>query len=127
MSHSDWFARAACRDEDMDLFFADGVAGHFEPALAVCAGCPVQKPCVAYAMRHNLEFGVWGATTPTQRKRMLREQGRAKNTNLAPRAARNIGNARHGTRWGYIKGCMCEDCTNAERDYRRERSKREMA
>ena len=25
-----------------------------------------------------------------------------------------------GTNWGYIKGCRCDDCTKAHRDYQRE-------
>lgn len=27
---------------------------------------------------------------------------------------------KHGTRWGYIKGCDCEACVQANRDYQRD-------
>lgn len=38
-----------------------------------------------------------------------------------PRVLMDIGDARHGTRTGYVKGCRCEPCTQANRDQNRAR------
>ena len=41
-------------------------------AREICADCPVQTECLAFALRHD-EPGVWAGTTPAQRHRMRRE------------------------------------------------------
>lgn len=42
----------------------------------------------------------------------------------APRVLLDIGDARHGTRTGYVKGCRCDDCTHANRAEAAERAAR---
>ena len=46
----DWRHRAACRDEDPELFFPIGNTGpalvQIEEAKAVCRRCPVIEPCL---------------------------------------------------------------------------------
>jgi WhiB family redox-sensing transcriptional regulator len=68
----DWTNEAGCRNADPELFFPDGTAG---PALSqvaqatrVCQSCPVRTPCLVYAMEHSPGFGVWGGTTPEERR-----------------------------------------------------------
>ncbi|GGK17374.1 hypothetical protein GCM10010124_07410 [Pilimelia terevasa] len=64
-----WRANGACRRADPDLFFP---APH-EPALAalaVCRGCPVQGSCLAWALDVGDCHGVWGGTTPKERRAM---------------------------------------------------------
>jgi WhiB family transcriptional regulator, redox-sensing transcriptional regulator len=41
-------------------------------ARAICAQCEVQGECLEFALRHpeETEFGVWGGTTPGQRRRL---------------------------------------------------------
>jgi WhiB family transcriptional regulator, redox-sensing transcriptional regulator len=50
----DWRASAACRNEDPDLFFpvgtTDFVLGQIREAKAVCGRCPVQQPCLDWAL-----------------------------------------------------------------------------
>lgn len=70
-----WQERAACRNEDAELFFC------VEPesvrhALAVCAGCEVREACLAQAMAARETFGVWGGTTETERRRIFRRERR---------------------------------------------------
>jgi WhiB family transcriptional regulator, redox-sensing transcriptional regulator len=69
--HQNWRNRAACRHYDPDLFFPEGAAGpaqqQTEQAKRVCQSCPVQAPCLCFALRHRLVFGIWGATTPEER------------------------------------------------------------
>ena len=45
-----------------------------EAAIDMCRKCPVLKQCLEYALRHpeSAEYGVWGGTTATQRRRTLR-------------------------------------------------------
>ena len=68
----DWRLSAACRDLDPDLFFPIGTAG---PAVAqvaeakrVCLTCPVRKHCLAWAVRHYQDYGIWGGMTELERK-----------------------------------------------------------
>jgi WhiB family redox-sensing transcriptional regulator len=39
-------------------------------ARQVCYSCPVQEPCLAYALTHPDLTGVWAGTTPRQRAQL---------------------------------------------------------
>lgn len=73
MTAATWREQAACRDIPTNTFFplpADK-AGAAE-ALAVCAGCPVVRPCLADALHtRDIEFGIRGGTAPEQRRALL--------------------------------------------------------
>ena len=45
-----------------------------EAAIDMCRKCPVLKQCLEYALRHPeyTEYGIWGGTTPPQRRRISR-------------------------------------------------------
>lgn len=34
---------------------------------AICAGCPERKECLEYALKEEIEHGIWAGTTPAQR------------------------------------------------------------
>ncbi|MGY0065558.1 WhiB family transcriptional regulator [Streptomyces sp. QTS137] len=72
----DWRTRAACRDEDPDLFFPIGTSGpalfQTEQAKAVCRRCPVQQQCLDWAMESGQSLGVWGGTSETERRALKR-------------------------------------------------------
>lgn len=68
-----WRKLAACRDEDPELFFAWD-EDDIDAAKAICAGCPVIRPCLDYALKHEKE-GVWGGTTEDERKRIRKSHG----------------------------------------------------
>ena len=61
-----WRDRAACKGMDPALFFPQRGNAVAAP-LAVCAQCPVQAPCRAFAIRFR-EPGVWGGTTGRDRR-----------------------------------------------------------
>lgn len=71
-----WRETAACRDADPDLFFPLGPAGpalvRVEEAKRVCRACPVQAPCLAWALDHGVGSGVWGGTTEDERRALRR-------------------------------------------------------
>ncbi|MCD0480876.1 WhiB family transcriptional regulator [Streptacidiphilus sp. ASG 303] len=67
-----WWRTAACVDKDPDLFFPVGSAGpalvQLAEAKAVCAGCPVARDCLEWALRTGQEDGVWGGMTADERR-----------------------------------------------------------
>ncbi|GHE49817.1 hypothetical protein GCM10018785_19220 [Streptomyces longispororuber] len=60
----DWIRRAACTDEDPELFFPVGTTGpaerEQEEAKRICERCPVMRQCLTYALRSGQTSGVWG-------------------------------------------------------------------
>jgi WhiB family transcriptional regulator, redox-sensing transcriptional regulator len=75
---ADWRAAGACAQADPDLFFpisSTGRAlGQFAKAKAICAACPVRRPCLEFALENDLVYGIWGGTTPAERQARRREQ-----------------------------------------------------
>lgn len=71
-----WRDQAACRHTDPDLFFPTGSTGtaidQIEAAKAVCRSCPVQDPCLQFALETNQEPGVWGGTDEAERRQLRR-------------------------------------------------------
>jgi WhiB family redox-sensing transcriptional regulator len=66
----DWEDSAACRGGDADVFFASGGTQEYR-AKAVCRACPVRFECLAYALKHRVEHGVWGGLTDRERRKVL--------------------------------------------------------
>ena len=75
----DWRHRAACRDEDPELFFPIGNTGpalvQIEEARAVCRRCPVIEPCREFALQTREPFGVWGGLAEAERRLILERRG----------------------------------------------------
>jgi WhiB family transcriptional regulator, redox-sensing transcriptional regulator len=69
----------ACHGADPDLFFPIGTTGaasrQAEMAKRICRACPVQIQCLAWALQNGVTDGVWGGTTPDER-RMIRSLSR---------------------------------------------------
>lgn len=77
-----WSARPACAEADPDLFFRPdrgGIGNGEEPqerhdregeAKEFCAGCPVDRECLAFALKYRLT-GVWGGTNDEERRRLV--------------------------------------------------------
>ena len=67
-----WRGGAACLNYDPDLFFPEGTAGpalrQADQAKRVCQSCPVRTPCLGFALRHGVAFGIWGGTTAEERR-----------------------------------------------------------
>jgi WhiB family transcriptional regulator, redox-sensing transcriptional regulator len=68
-----WLEQARCRGVDPDQFFVRGAA-QARPAIRLCEGCPVQAPCLEYAVANDIDFGVWGGLTERQRRSLQRRQ-----------------------------------------------------
>ncbi|WP_216205344.1 WhiB family transcriptional regulator [Amycolatopsis aidingensis] len=78
---TDWRHRAACRDEDPELFFPVSDVGpgaaQVAQAKAVCARCPVRAQCLQYALDNGLDYGIYGGTTERERRDLVRRSRRA--------------------------------------------------
>jgi hypothetical protein len=60
----------ACRDVDREIFFPPK-GGTGVPAKRICAACPVQADCLAWALATREPHGVWGGMSAWQRREML--------------------------------------------------------
>lgn len=66
-----WTADAVCARTDPEAFFPD-VGGSNRQAKALCDTCPAKAPCLAWALEHNIQFGIWGGASREDRQRMNR-------------------------------------------------------
>jgi len=84
-----WRAAAACQDADPDLFFPVSAAGpalrQIEEAKRICRACPAQAPCLAWALDHGVDSGVWGGYTEAERRALRRTRGQKSAVMLAGR------------------------------------------
>jgi WhiB family transcriptional regulator, redox-sensing transcriptional regulator len=75
-TRTDWRHRAACRDEDPELFFPVTDVGpgarQTAEAKAVCARCPVREQCLRYALDNGLDHGIFGGTSERERRTLTR-------------------------------------------------------
>ena len=65
---------ALCNGMSSDVFYTpEGVTGqarrrHIRRAKEICLQCPVLRECRNYALAVEEPFGIWGATTPQERR-----------------------------------------------------------
>lgn len=122
----DWRDNAACRDIDPELFFPAGI-GTEDPqtveAKAFCkVFCTVRLECLDWALTHGEDWGVWGGTTPAERRGTLRRR-----TNLAEGKCGNghpwtAENVRHDKRGGeYCVLCRRGSAAKTNRKLERRR------
>lgn len=68
-----------CRNMDPNLWFPDfderttEYGEQADKAIAICKVCPVQKECLSYGLEFE-DYGVWGGTTPSQRREMRKNE-----------------------------------------------------
>jgi WhiB family redox-sensing transcriptional regulator len=116
----DWRHRAACLDEDPELFFPVGTSGPALEQLAeakmVCGWCPVREECLAWALASGQEAGVWGGLSEDERRALKRREGR-----LVHRVVRKYCNGseqhlrtKHNTRTDPSGREICTDCDSKQ-------------
>jgi WhiB family redox-sensing transcriptional regulator len=64
-----WRSRGECLKHDPELFFPNAAEDPAD-ALEICATCEVVGACLAAALDAGECDGVWGATTPEERRPM---------------------------------------------------------
>ncbi len=73
MCRPEWHARAACRGTGTDAFFPRR-GTLYDGTRQLCAECPVREECLETALADSKLVGLWGGTTPAQRREMRRER-----------------------------------------------------
>ena len=77
-----WRNRAACLEEDPELFFPIGNTGpallQIEEAKAVCRRCEVTETCLKWAIESGQDAGVWGGLSEDERRALKRRNARAR-------------------------------------------------
>ena len=74
-----WQNNANCRGADTEMFFMEleeAAINHIKmrEARAICDRCQVKKQCLDFALTNNIDYGVWGGTSPHQRKGIRHDQ-----------------------------------------------------
>ncbi|MET9879535.1 WhiB family transcriptional regulator [Actinacidiphila glaucinigra] len=86
MRAGDWGGQAACRISDADVLFVEGAEQH--RAKALCTGCTVRTECLAHALDHRIEDGIWGGMTERERRALLRRRPTVESWHALLEAAR---------------------------------------
>jgi WhiB family redox-sensing transcriptional regulator len=66
----------ACTPDDADAFYVDRggqVGDAYARARAICTACPVKTKCLRWAIQTRQRYGMWGGTTPEERRALWRE------------------------------------------------------
>jgi WhiB family redox-sensing transcriptional regulator len=77
-----WQVKASCRGPQAAVFFPptslerkDEKEERETRAKAICATCPVRKPCLEYAIRIREPHGIWGGLNELERKQLMSRRG----------------------------------------------------
>jgi WhiB family transcriptional regulator, redox-sensing transcriptional regulator len=93
-----WTDKAECVNVDPEVFyptiindageeeFDDGTiwekfgdtSEYYDEARSICDMCPVKAQCLKHAMENKERFGMWGGLTPIERRRIERNERRAR-------------------------------------------------
>lgn len=68
----DWTTQGLCVKADPDMLFVRGAQQRV--AAKLCRACPVKLSCLADALDHRVEWGVWGGMTERERRALLRRR-----------------------------------------------------
>lgn len=73
--NQEWRAQAACKNQ-IKLFFPaeEKKTVKYTDALNICNSCPVKKECLDYAISYDMVHGIWGGTTPNQRRALMHDK-----------------------------------------------------
>ncbi|WNI31459.1 WhiB family transcriptional regulator [Streptomyces sp. ITFR-6] len=76
-----WSDDAACVGVETSVFFSGkgGVPAALDAAYAktFCNQCPARDACLAHALTHREDYGVWGGLDEGERAELLRQARRA--------------------------------------------------
>lgn len=70
------FAGGACRGEDPEWWWPTRESVDWRTAMQavrVCHSCPIELPCLRYALDSGETDGIWGGMTPSQREAARKE------------------------------------------------------
>jgi WhiB family redox-sensing transcriptional regulator len=67
----DWLDDAVCRTVDPEAWFPE-VSNEYNPAVSICASCPVQRQCLKMSFDIRAEYGIWGGLPAHKRVKKQR-------------------------------------------------------
>jgi WhiB family redox-sensing transcriptional regulator len=70
---TDWMDKGLCRQVAPSTFFPNDGVG-VDVARRICGTCPVQAPCLEYALVERIDHGVWGGASERERRRILKRR-----------------------------------------------------
>lgn len=65
----EWQDQASCSGLDVNDFFPERGESSRD-AKRICSRCPVRRPCLSYAVDTQTRFGIWGAKSERERRRI---------------------------------------------------------
>lgn len=65
-----WQLEANCDETNTDLFFSE-LKSKVEKAKALCGTCKVADKCLQFAVDNEIEFGIFGGVTASERKTLV--------------------------------------------------------
>jgi WhiB family redox-sensing transcriptional regulator len=68
-----WQDFANCKGADPDLFFPERGASTRQ-AKSICRECTVREECLEFAIVSSEKFGIWGAMSERERRKIRRER-----------------------------------------------------
>lgn len=76
-TENEWKQQGACRGVSPNVFFPEKGKGNdydtkVKEAKAYCQDCKVRTQCLNFAITTGQEDGVWGGTSPEERKKIKR-------------------------------------------------------
>lgn len=66
--------RGRCAGLKQELFFPEKGNRSNQEAKRVCRACLVRWECLAYALKHDERYGIWGGFAEKERRAIKREQ-----------------------------------------------------
>lgn len=68
----------ACAGADVDpeVFYVDLRTDSPKPAKDVCRRCTLRDECLEWALATDQRYGIWGAYTPRERRKIAQDRGR---------------------------------------------------
>ena len=70
-----WRDDALCLEADAELWFPEiGDSETARLAKRICLGCPARAACLEFALDQGEYIGIWGGTTPNERRDLRRQR-----------------------------------------------------
>lgn len=71
-SAPEWQHEALCAQVDPEVWFPEK-GQSTKDAKRICARCPVQQPCLDWALAKDERFGVYGGLSERERRKLKRQ------------------------------------------------------
>lgn len=77
MENLEWIKEGACLPFSPEMFLPEPDDKDAEKlAKIVCESCVVKSECLSYALDNRIKVGIYGGTTPKERRNINRERQR---------------------------------------------------